>query len=64
VGQWFINARLLALRVAMGRPIDEVDLRDPLRAAFNDLHGYSVIALAIGILAAAAALLLIARRRN
>jgi hypothetical protein len=64
VGQWIINARLLALRVAMGRPIDEVDLRDPLRAAFNDLHGYSVMALAIGILAAAAALLLIARRRG
>jgi hypothetical protein len=64
VGQWIINARLLALRVAMGRPIDEVDLRDPLRIAFNDLHGYSVFALAIGILAAALALLLIARRRG
>jgi hypothetical protein len=64
VGQWLINARLLALRMAMGRPIDEVDLRDPLRVAFNDLHGYSVIALAIGMLAAALALLLIARRRG
>jgi hypothetical protein len=64
VGQWIINARLLALRLAMGRPIDEVDLRDPLRVAFNDLHGYSVVALAIGMLAAALALLLVARRRG
>jgi hypothetical protein len=64
VGQWIINARLLALRLAMGRPIDEVDLNDPLRVAFNSLHGYSVIALGIGILAAATALLLIARRRG
>jgi hypothetical protein len=30
--------------------------------AFNDLHGYSVVALSIGMLAAALALLLIARR--
>jgi hypothetical protein len=62
VGQWIINARLLALRLAMGRPIDEVDLSDPLRVAFNSLHGYSVVALGIGILAASVALLLIARR--
>jgi hypothetical protein len=62
-GQWIINARLLALRLAMGRPIDEVDQTNPLRVAFNNLHGFSVIALAVGILAAALALLLIARRR-
>jgi hypothetical protein len=64
LGQWIINARLLALRAAMGRPIDEVDPNDSLRAAFNDLHGYSVVALSIAILAAAVALLLIARRER
>ncbi len=62
-GHWIINARLLALRHAMGRPIDEVAASDPLRVAFNTLHGYSVIALSIGMLAGIVALLVIARRR-
>lgn len=62
VGQWIISARLLALRAAMGRPIDEVAQTDPLRVAFNSLHGYSVFALGLGMLAAIVALLLIARR--
>ncbi|HEY0547679.1 MAG TPA: DUF4149 domain-containing protein [Pyrinomonadaceae bacterium] len=63
VGQWIISARLLALRAAMGRPIDQMAQTDPLRVAFNSLHGYSVFALGIGMLAAVVALLLIARRR-
>jgi hypothetical protein len=63
VGQWIISARLLALRAAMGRPIDEVAQTDPLRIAFNSLHGYSVFALGIGMIAAVTALLLIARRK-
>jgi hypothetical protein len=62
VGQWMIAARMLALRAAMGRPIDDVAVDDPLRASFNNLHGYSVTALGIAIIAAAIALLLIARR--
>lgn len=61
-GQWIIAARMLALRVSMGRPIDEVAKDDPLRVAFDSLHGYSVSALAVGIIAAAVAMLLIARR--
>jgi hypothetical protein len=64
VGQWVIAARMLALRAAMGRPIDDVASDDPLRLSFGALHGYSVTALAIGILAAAVALLLIARRKS
>ncbi|HEX8180156.1 MAG TPA: DUF4149 domain-containing protein [Pyrinomonadaceae bacterium] len=63
VGHWLINARLLALRRALGRPIDEVAAGDPLRVAFNSLHGYSVAALTVGMIAGAGALLLIARRR-
>ena len=63
VGQWLISARLLALRAAMGRPIDQVSQTDPLRVAFNSLHGYSIFALGIGMLAAVVALLLFARRR-
>ncbi len=61
-GQWIIAARLQTLRATMGRPIDEVAQSDPLRIAFNSLHGYSVTALSLGMLAALLALLLIARR--
>ena len=64
VGQWVIAARMLALRSAMGRPIDDVAADDPLRLSFGALHGYSVTALAVGIVAAAVALLLIARRKS
>lgn len=62
-GQWVIAARMLALRGAMGRPIDDVPLGDPLRVAFNSLHGWSVMALGAGVLAALVALLSIARRK-
>ncbi|HYJ48092.1 MAG TPA: DUF4149 domain-containing protein [Pyrinomonadaceae bacterium] len=61
-GQWIIAARMVALRAAMGRPIDEVAASDPLRVAFDSLHNYSVAALGVAIIAAAVALLLIARR--
>ena len=61
-GQWVIAARLLALRAQMGRPIDEIAINDPLRVAFNGLHGYSVMALGVGLIAGVVALLLIARR--
>lgn len=64
VGQWVIAARMLALRAAMGRPIDDVPADDPLRLSFNGLHGYSVMALGIAIIAATIALLLIARRNS
>jgi amino acid transporter len=63
-GQWIIGARLLALRAAMGRPVDELAQTDPLRVAFGNLHGYSVLALGIGMLAALAAFLLMARRNR
>jgi Domain of unknown function (DUF4149) len=64
VGQWIIAARMVALRAAMGRPIDDVAADNPLRISFNSLHGYSVTALSVGVIAAAVALLLIARRKN
>jgi hypothetical protein len=61
-GNWIIASRLQALRAEMGRPIDEIAQSDPLRVAFNNLHGYSVAALSIAMLAALISLLLIARR--
>jgi len=62
IGQWIIAAQMVALRALMGRPIDDVAVDDPLRVDFNSLHGYSVMALSVAIIAAAVALLLIARR--
>jgi hypothetical protein len=64
VGQWIIAAQMLDLRAMMGRPIDDVAADDPLRMSFNSLHGYSVMALGLGIIAAAVVLLLIARREK
>jgi len=61
-GHWWIAARMAALRVQMARPIEEVAADDPLRVAFNALHGQSVTALSIAMIAGAVALLLIARR--
>lgn len=63
VGQWVIAARMLGLRAAMGRPIDEVAPNDALRAQFDSLHNYSVTVFGVAILAALVAFLLIARRR-
>ena len=62
VGQFVISAQMGALRAQMGRPVDEVAADDPLRVAFNVLHGNSVAALSAAMLAAVVALFLIARR--
>jgi hypothetical protein len=64
VGHWAVSARMLALRAAMGRPIDAVAANDPLRAAFNSLHGYSVGLMTVAMLSGVVALLLIGRRKN
>ena len=62
VGHWIIAARMRALRVAMVLPIDQVAVNDPRRIAFNDLHGYSVTALGIAMIAALVAFLSVACR--
>jgi hypothetical protein len=64
VGHWVVAARMAALRVALGRPIDEVAAGDPLRLAFNSLHGYSVAAMTTAMLAALVAFILVARRNR
>ncbi len=61
-GQWVIAAKMRALRVAMVLPVDRVPIDDPRRVAFNRLHGYSVTALSIAIIAALIAFLVIAYR--
>ena len=62
VGQWVFAAKMRALRVAMVLPIDQVSIDDPRRVAFNRLHGYSVTALSIAMIAALVAFLVIAFR--
>lgn len=62
VNHWIVAVRIEGVRRMMNRPIEEVALDDPLRAAFNNLHLFSVTLLTIGILAAAAVVLLVARR--
>ena len=60
-GHWFIAARMRALRAAMELPIDQIAADDPRRIAFNDLHGYSVNALGLAMIAALVAMVLMAR---
>jgi hypothetical protein len=61
VGHWLIAARMRALRAAMVLPIDQIAGDDPRRVAFNSLHGYSVNALGLAMIAALVALVLMAR---
>ena len=61
VGHWFIAARMRALRAAMELPIDQIAASDPRRIEFNALHGYSVNALGIAMIAALVAMFLMVR---
>jgi hypothetical protein len=57
-GEWIIAARMRALRLAMRGQIDQVALSDPNRIAFAALHGYSVAALSVAMLASLVVILL------
>ena len=61
VGHWVIAARMRALRAAMMLPIDQIATDDPRRVAFNHLHGYSVNALGLAMIAALVVMVLMAR---
>jgi hypothetical protein len=61
VGHWVIAARMRGLRAAMVLPIDQISMDDSRRIAFNTLHGYSVNALGLAMIAALVALVLMAR---
>jgi hypothetical protein len=62
LGEWIIAAKMRGLRAAMHLPIDQVALNDPNRLAFAALHGYSVTALGIAIIAALISFFVIANR--
>ena len=61
VGHWWIAARMRALRAAMELPIDQIAAADARRIEFNALHGYSVKALGIAMIAGLLALVLMGR---
>ena len=63
VGEWVIASRMRELRTAMAIPIEQVSAGDPMRVAFQTLHGYSVAALSIAIIAALIAFIFMAQRR-
>lgn len=52
VGEWVIAARMRGLRALMQGHIDQVPLTDPNHMAFAALHGYSVAALSVAMIAA------------
>lgn len=58
IGEWVIAARMRGLRAAMHGQFDQVPLSDPSRIAFAVLHGYSVAALSVGMIAALIVILL------
>jgi hypothetical protein len=62
VGEWVIAARLRGLRATMSTTIDRIPAGDPSRVAFDALHGYSVTALSVAIIAALIAFFVIASR--
>jgi hypothetical protein len=62
LGEWVIAARMRGLRASMHGQIDQVPLTDPNRVAFAALHGYSVAALGIAIIAGLILFFVIANR--
>ena len=61
LGHWVIAARMRAIKATMLLPIDQLAPDDARRAAFNSLHGYSVIVLSLAMIAALVALVLMTR---
>jgi uncharacterized membrane protein YbhN (UPF0104 family) len=64
IGEWVLAARMRALRLAMLGQIDQTPLSDPNRMAFAALHGYSVAALAVAMMAALVVVLLMLLSRQ
>ena len=64
IGHWVIAARMSALRTAMQLPIDQIARDDPRRVAFDSLHGYSVAAMAVAMIAALVAFVILASRTS
>ena len=61
LGHWWIAARMRAIRAALELPIDQIAVTDPRRIEFNVLHGHSVKALGIAMIAGLVGLVFIGR---
>jgi Domain of unknown function (DUF4149) len=59
--RFWVSAKLVSLRQAMGGVIDDVAASDPLRIQFNALHGYSVGLMGAAMLAGFVVLFLTVR---
>jgi len=64
VNRWLLAPRLRDLRVAIALPFEQVPANDGRRMAFDSLHGYSVNALALAMIAALVLIILIAWQRH
>jgi hypothetical protein len=62
IGEWVIAAKLRGLRAGLRTAIDQLSAGDPSRVAFDALHGYSVTALSVAIIAALIGFFVIANR--
>ena len=62
VGEWVIAPRMRVLRAGFGVPIDQVPVDDAGRIAFAALHGYSVVALSVAMIAGLIAFFVISKR--
>ncbi len=60
-GEWVIAARMRGLRAAFNMPIDQVASTDVSRIAFAALHGYSVTALLVAMIAGLLAFFVISK---
>lgn len=52
VSTWVISPRMLALRVAMRLPINQIVPTDPRGVEFDSLHHYSVMVMGVAMVAA------------
>jgi hypothetical protein len=56
-----VAPRIEALRASIGGAVDALDVTDPRRMAFGRMHGISVLLMGVGMIAAAVALVVLAR---
>ncbi|HEX8089431.1 MAG TPA: DUF4149 domain-containing protein [Blastocatellia bacterium] len=61
LSRYWVSAKMVSLRLAMGGLIDDVPATDPLRVEFNDLHRFSVWFMGTAMLAGLAVLFLTVR---
>ena len=56
IAQFVITPRIEKIRIAVGGPLDGLDVHDPRRMQFGRLHAFSVAWLAVAMLGAAIAI--------